>query len=466
MLLLPLPSIQIAKNRQRSEFDDAKTQELVASLKRPAGLMHPIVVRSLGKAGFRLVAGERRLRAIEILRFTGGKLRHNGEDVGEDLIPVVTLGELDSIAAEEAELDENIRRVDLTWQERAAATARLSALRQQQLGVAVASGDFGAIVAAEKRATVAAVSEEVRGSSAGSNQEATRRELIVAKHLDNPAVKAAKSVDDAFKVLKREEEVKKNVELAASIGRTFTADVHKVENCDSIKWMTDYKGEPFDVVLTDPPYGMGADQFGDSGGKAAGAHTYDDSYENWVKLMPQFAKLSFAVTKPQAHLYAFCDIDRFHELKHFLEEEGWNVFRTPLVWHKTTGSRTPWVDFGPQRKFELAIYANKGRKPVTKIFPDVVSFPADDNLGHPAQKPVALFTDFLKRSVAPGNLVLDPFAGSGPIFPASHELKCRAVGIEEQPRHYALCLKRLEALKAQQELPLESAKTMLGDLLK
>lgn len=466
MLKLSSKAIQIPPNRQRSEFDDAKTQELVASLKRPAGLMHAIVVRSLGKAGFQLVAGERRLRAIEILRFTGGKLRFDGEEVGEDLIPVVTLGELDSIAAKEAELDENIRRVDLTWQERAAATAGLAALRQQQLGVAEATGDFSTILAAEKRADVAAIAQEIRGSSAGVHREATRRELIVAKHLDNPAVKGAKSVDEAFKVLKREEDVKKNVELAASVGRTFTADVHKAENCDSIKWMADYKGELFDAILTDPPYGIGADQFGDSGGKAAGAHTYDDSYESWQKLMPLFAKESNRVTKPQAHLYAFCDIDRFHELKKYLEDEGWNCFRTPLVWHKTTGSRTPWVDFGPQRKYEICIYANKGRKPVTKIFPDVAVYAADENLGHTAQKPVALFTDFLKRSVAPGNLVLDPFAGSGPIFPAAHELKCRAVGIEEQARHYALCLKRLEALKAQKELPLESTKTMLGDLLK
>jgi uncharacterized protein YqeY len=46
---------------------------------------------------------------------------------------------------------------------------------------------------------------EVRGSSEGVHHDATRKELIVARFLDNPDVKAAKSVDEAFKVLKRVE---------------------------------------------------------------------------------------------------------------------------------------------------------------------------------------------------------------------------------------------------------------------
>lgn len=444
MLKLPLPSIQISPSRQRREFDDVKIQELSASIAQH-GLLQPPVVRSLGKAGFQLVAGERRIRAIGNLRFLGKTLRFDGEQIGEDLIPVVLLGELDSLAAEEAELEENIRRVDLSWQERAAATAHIADLRRRQ-----------AEVRGTASPTVAAIAEEVRGSSQGFHQEATRREIIVAKHMDNPDVAKAKTLDDAWKNLKKAEETKKNIQLAATVGRTFTAKLHEAYHADSLAWMAVYAGELFDVVLTDPPYGMGADKFGDSGGKAEGAHQYDDSYENWIKLMPGFAKQSYRVTKPQAHLYAFCDFDRFHEFKSFLEDEGWNCFRTPLVWVKPGGNRTPWVDFGPQRKYELCLYANKGRKLVTKIFPDVVSYNPDENLGHNAQKPVALFIDLLKRSVQPGNLVLDPFAGSGTIFPAANELKCKAVGVESGASSFGLMLKRLEALTAQGELPLTS----------
>jgi DNA modification methylase len=43
-------------------------------------------------------------------------------------------------------------------------------------------------------------------------------------------------------------------------------------------------------------------------------------------------------------------------------------------------------------------------------------------------------------------MVLDPFAGSGTIFPAAHELKCIATGIEMEPQYYGMCVKRIEEL--------------------
>jgi DNA modification methylase len=85
---------------------------------------------------------------------------------------------------------------------------------------------------------------------------------------------------------------------------------------------------------------------------------------------------------------------------------------------------------------------------------DVLDFPADTNLGHAAQKPVALYRELLSRSCLPGQLVLDPFCGSGPIFPAAHELKVRATGIELDQGSYGIAVKRVESLKTQNELDL------------
>lgn len=461
MMLLPLKSLVVNAGRQRQAFDEARLQELVASIQRPAGLLHPLTVKPLPDGKWQLISGERRLRAIAQIRFLGKKLRHGGQEIPEDQLPCVDIGVADPLTCMEAEYDENKRRADLTWQEDAAAAQQLQFLRQAQAhDLAQKGAPFNEVQAANKAATVAGIALELKGSSDGVHQNDTRKELIVARHMDDPDVKGAKSVDDAFKILKRKEDVQRNIALAASVGQTFTVELHRALNTDSLAWMQAYTGELFDVLLSDPPYGMGADKFGDSGGMTAGAHQYDDSYESWQKMMKVFAKLSYKVTKPASHMYLFCDFDRYHELKGLLDEEGWQVFRTPLVWVKPGGSRLPWVDFGPQRKYELCLYANKGRKPVTKIFPDVVSFNPDDNMGHNAQKPVALFVDLLRRSVAPGNKVLDPFAGSGPIFPACHELKCEATGIELAPSSYGLCLKRLEKLKAQGELNL----TDLGGL--
>ena len=71
---------------------------------------------------------------------------------------------------------------------------------------------------------------------------------------------------------------------------------------------------------------------------------------------------------------------------------------------------------------------------------------ADPNMSHGAQKPVALYIDLLKRSVKPGDVVFDPFAGSGTIFPAAHQAKVKAIGIEMNPEYAGLCVQRINSL--------------------
>lgn len=400
---------------------------------------------SPGAGRWILVSGERRLRAITDIYALGGSFRHDGEAVPANHIPYTTLGELDELAREEAELEENIRRTDLSWQERASATARIASLRARQ-----------AVAAGLPPPPTAKIAIEVRGSSEGVHQETTRRELIVAKHLGDAEVSAAKSVDEAFKILKRKEETQRRVVLSTEVGKTYSAGTaHRLLNEDSLLWMAAATAEQFDVICTDPIYGIGADEFGDSGGKAAGAHFYKDDYETWQRHVACLAIQGFRIAKKQAHLYAFCDITRFEEFKGYLTAAGWNCFRTPIVWHKPNGSRIPWIvpyAHGPQRKFEIILYANKGKKPVTRIYSDLVSYPADENLGHQAQKPVALFEDLLNRSVSAGDSVLDPFAGSCPILPASTLLKVKATAIELDAAAYGIGVDRLKKLTEAPEL--------------
>lgn len=439
MKSISISAIKIAPNRQRRVFDAAALHELADSIQQ-RGLYHPIVLRVEGE-DYVLVSGERRLRAVTDIYALGGTISHDGEPVFPDCIPYTTLGELDALAAEEAELEENIRRVDLTMPERAAATARLYDLRCAQ-----------ALAAGLSPPTVADLSLEVRDSAKGVNHENTRRELIVARHLDDPEVAGAATVDDAFKYLQRKERSERDRALGEAVGRTFTAAAHKALNEDSLAWMASAAAEQFDVILTDPPYGMGADEFGDSGGLAQGAHGYIDDENHFVAIARVLTKESFRVAKAQAHLYCFCDIDRFIDLRIAFAEAGWSVFRTPLIWYKRTGMRAPWPQQGPQRKYETILYAVKGKRPCIKLAGDVLDFPSDSNMGHGAQKPVALFAELLSRSVHPGDCVLDPFCGTGPIFPAAHGLKCRATGIEVDQASYGIAIKRLEQLKAQGEL--------------
>lgn len=444
MKVIELDKIVIAATRQRKIFDPKSLVELGESIVRN-GLFHPIVLRvQTGELGTQaiLVSGERRLRAVKDLAELGSMFKHDEQLVALGYIPYTTLGELDELAREEAEAEENLCRINPTWQEQAAATARIARIRALR---AATSGS--------PAPTTSAIALEVRGSSAGSSQEITRREIIVAAHLSDPEVAAAKNVDEGFKILRRKEDTAKRVQLAADIGRTYSAETaHTALNEDSLLWLGRSQPEVYDVILTDPPYGIGADEFGDSGGHAAGPHSYKDDYGTWKNLIRTLATESFRITKPQAHLYCFCDITRFEEAKQVFSDAGWTCFRTPIIWHKPNGNRLPWVESGPQRKYELILYAKKGDKKVTRIYPDLVSYSADENLGHNAQKPAALYADLLRRSVSAGDSVLDPFAGSGPLLPAAQELKCKATAIELDSAAYAICIKRLQALKDEPEL--------------
>ena len=424
----------IPQERQRREFEPQALQELSETI-QAKGLMHALVVRETPE-GIALVAGERRLRAITDMWMLGGTLRYNNQTIPEGEVPYVTLGQLSPLEAEEAELEENLHRKDLTWQEHAAAMAKLHRIRSAQ---AQAQGRIH---------TVADTAMETKGRSDGSYQESVRKDLIVAKHLHNPEVAKAKSTDEAFKILKRIENTEKNVALAAAIGTTFTKSVHELHNVNCLDWMHHCEPNRFDVILTDPPYGMGADTFGDGGGGrlANNEHHYKDDYEGWKTLMQAWAPLAFKVAKSEAHAYVFCDIDNFHELRDIMRDAGWYVFRTPFICTKPNSGRVPLPEEGPRRQYETLLYAIKGHKRTTAIYPDVITTTADAGLTHGAQKPVALYENLLQRSVRPGDSVLDSFAGSGTIFPACHNMKVKAVGLEMSKEYFGICTTRIADL--------------------
>lgn len=430
--LIKISDIIITKDRQRKAFDPQKITELSES-EQSKGLMHAPVMRETPE-GLVLVAGECRIMGLKESWLLGGSVKFNGYIIPEGYTPYVTLGQLTPLEAEEAELDENLKRTNLSWQEQASAMAKLHRIRSMQ---AQAQGRLH---------TIADTAMETKGRIDGSYQASVRKDLIVAKHLDNPEVMKAKTADEAFKILKKQEIQQKNLQLAQEVGKTYSSSIHELHNVDCLEWMRECPSGLFDVILTDPPYGMGADTFR-SGGESrlsASEHHYKDDYDTWLALMTEWPRLSFRVAKAQAHAYVFCDLDNFHELKSWMQEAGWYVFRTPMIASKPNSGRVPLPDEGPRRQWEMILYAIKGHKKTTAIYPDVITTYQDQSTTHGAQKPVALFTDLLRRSVRPGDTVLDSFAGSGTIFPACQELKCKAVGLELNPEYMAIAYKRIQ----------------------
>lgn len=431
--------ITIAENRQRKEFDEGKHQEMVTSLE-DHGLLSPLVVRNHIGGGYELVAGERRLRALREIYGLGGLVRFEGMVIALNSIPIVNLGDLDPLTAKELELEENIRRSDLTWQERVQAEAELMQLRSDK---AAREGK-----AAPKPADLA---EELRGKATVATTQSVSQAITLAKNLHRPEVRNAKSQTEAFKAMRRSEESERNALAAQKLGKEHLSGKHTLIQANCVDWMASQPSASFDVICSDPPYGMGADEFGDGGGRTGGStgnHFYDDSADSWLGLMAAVIPEISRLARANAHLYLFCDFDKFHELKKFVEGNGWKVFRTPLIWFKPAAFRAPWPDKGPQRKYECILYAVRGELKSTILAGDVIAQGPDENLGHPAQKPVALIMELLRRSVRPGMRVLDPFCGSGPVFEAGHALSAIVTGVEMDAAACGIAATRLEKLGA------------------
>jgi site-specific DNA-methyltransferase (adenine-specific) len=428
--MTPLSSIHQSPGRQRQFFDPIKLADLQSSIER-IGLLQPLLVTHNGT----LVAGERRLKAIEALHALGIPFTFQGEIVPPGTAPTILFGGLSAGDLFQAELDENTIRANLTWQEEAEAVRRLHTIREGEAAIECVSH------------SIADTAKELHGRSDGGFQDTVRKQVIVAKHLTKPEVAKAKSVDEAFKILRKQEQTAANKARGAEISQIPVGDRHTLLKGDCITLLEELPDESFDLIITDPPYGIGANSFGTAGGKQLDAHSYEDSYASFKALLESFAGQAYRVAKPKAHLYLWCDIDNFPFIRSLLRQHNWTVHRTPIVYHKPDGNRIPWVAVGLQRKWELILFACKGYRPLNTVVGDIFACTGDDNLGHGAQKPVAAYAELLRRSASPGDTVLDAFAGSGPLLPAAHAAGCQATLIEQDDAAFGIILGRLEELK-------------------
>lgn len=443
----------IVSGRQREEFNPDWLADLAESI-RAVGLLHPIVLRN----GHTLVAGERRLRACQSIFAIGERIRFGDQWAPVDEVPCVDLGELSPAEAYRAELDENIRRADLTWQERAAATLRLA---EMVGGDATGLSNVGEVSTLESRAethrAAKALAPELAGTpgvradiSRATNTIFQRIQLAKAIAGGNSAVAGAKSEADGLKLLRRGHVAAENLERARQHGGTDASSRFRAYNADARDWCIEAlsMGETFDILITDPPYGMEADSFGDAAGKlVAIEHDYRDGEEAFAASL-EILTLATKLMRDDAHAYVYCDIDNFVKLREHMALIGWRPHRTPLVHLKRQGGRVPWPLQGPRRAYELVCYAVRGGKPVTGIIPDVFDTSlTEGNLGHGAQKPVEAYLNLLGRSARPGDRILDPFAGTGTVFAAAHALKLLAVGVERNPETFGITLKRIADLK-------------------
>lgn len=418
MALIPFDSIDIPPDRQRKLFDTDAIEELADSIEA-IGLLQPPILEEAPDGRYILRAGERRFRAIQRLNDQRRPFKQAGEAIPAGFLPASLIPSSTPLLAFQIELEENIIRRDLSWQERAAAVARLAELK------AATTSSYSETV----RETLATLRRVEPGEIKRDLSE-THQTILLGQHLNDPEIAKARTRTDALKVLSRK--------LRA--GADATRPPSSIPNLylgDALDLLPTFPAGSFDVLLTDPPYGIDIEQFST---QSSSEQNYDDSYATWGPLLRALAREAARLLVPDAHGYVFCAHERFAELSSIFTTEGFACYPRPLIWNRAPDGRLPVPDKWPRRCYETVLYFRRGNRDLREYRPDVLSYPADrDSTNyHGAKKPVALLRDLLERSARPGDRVLDPFGGSGATLRACRELSLDCWLIEKDPAYFGL----------------------------
>jgi adenine-specific DNA-methyltransferase len=451
------------KDRARQQFTPEALEKLQESISDPhVGLLHPIRLNN----DLHLIVGERRVRAVRALHMLDIPIMFNGMQVPNGTIPAIVCGtSLEQIQHLKMELEENVARENFTFLEEAQLTARIARMREACRRVEkspekeivpedIPLKDISREAVKETAAkvfpdiTLPEADKNVKNHLAVVNLIESAPESEVAKKLSKAA-----SMNEANKILENHIKEEKRAALANTQGKAFASKQHTIIHGDCLVELPKLAAGSFDVCCCDPIYGRDAHKFGDAVGKMAGKnHDYDDSLENFKRIMPVALRHVSKLLKREAHIYLACDLRNLELLEEYLRasddpQNPWKIPRYPIIQHKPEGGRVPHPGYSCRRSYEIWLYAYRGGKQEYNMINDVVTCSSDRSESHGAAKPIGLLKTFLRRSCMPGDRVLDFMAGSGGIIEAGHELNLRVTAIELGQVNYGRCLERVRALQ-------------------
>ena len=287
--------------KDRAREDKGDIASLAASIKEK-GLLQPITVDE----DLALLAGERRLLACRRL--------------GWDAIWAVVRNRADKIDRLEVELVENVHRKEMTWQEKARATARLRDHLLERYGETPSLRRLAAIT--------------------GEHHSTIDRRLTLAEWMDvDEQVGEAKTEDEAWKCSCDIEEraaimlAKKRVlpDQAQTIG--WASDRYMVG--DALVEMTRVAGAIADFAEVDPPYGVGLDR---RKGRNASSRLMDDytevSTDEYVPMLRKTAQEVFRILKEHSFAVFWFGPTHHQVTLDTLREVGFKVPDVAAVWCK------------------------------------------------------------------------------------------------------------------------------------
>lgn len=461
-----LACAEIIIKRQQRQRKRIETGDLEASI-RARGVLQPIIVTRDNV----LVAGERRLT-------TSMKL-------GIPDIPVRFIDEVSALELAMIELEENVKRMDLPWQDKIAAIKEI-----HKLGKA---GNPNWVTKNLVELT-------------GYNIQTLTQMLRVAESLDNPIVAKCTSWGAAFNIITRDQERKfaaavemledsmtdafaesaltstvvdevatseepddsaldTLLETSAPVAATTAAPIttqtrpldqpkqHKdvIINTDFILWANAYSGPKFNLLHVDFPYGINFNT-GEQGGRNDWSG-YDDSADVYWDLCAALCRNTDKLMGYSAHMIFWFSMNYYTETLEFFRQNApsWVFNPHPLYWLKSDNvGILPDPRRGPRRIVETALLATRGDRPIVKAVSNGIAAPTDKTL-HQSTKPEPVAKHFLSMLVDNTTKILDPTAGSGSALRAAAALRAETiVGLElnsEHAMHANAAFNRAEALR-------------------
>lgn len=230
----------------------------------------------------------------------------------------------------------------------------------------------------------------------------------------------------------------------------LTSKLAAVQMSEAVELLAKLDPNSVSCVLMDPPYCSGGfteavkttNPAGSIGTKNA-RPIYSDAVgtAGYLRLMRRVAVEVARVMRPGGWCFTFCDWRLIPALAPEIESVGL-LYRAQIVWDK----RSPALGRGFRAQHEMILGHTLGKPRVfSRSVGNVISAKRTRNRNHQTEKPVELIEKLLSVATEPGDVVVDPFMGSGTTGVAAVQMGRRFIGGDIEQLHVDTAVTRLEA---------------------
>lgn len=237
---------------------------------------------------------------------------------------------------------------------------------------------------------------------------------------------------------------------------------------DSLEELKKIKSKSIDMIFADPPYFLSGDGITCSSGKMVSVKKGDWDNKIDIKEKHKFNKkwirLCKRVLKDNGTIWISGTMHNIYSIGMALEEEGFKIINN-ITWKKlnpppniSCRTFTHSTETILWAKKDLKTAKNKfnyeamkemnGGKQMKDVWETSLTKPSEKKYGkHPTQKPVELLKRIILASTDEGDLILDPFNGSGTTGIVANSLNRKYIGIEKEKEYLDLTIRRFEHRK-------------------